>query len=219
MYRIQNVITLAVLFTAAPLIAQPNTLTPGEKEKGWHLLFDGESLNGWKAGENPDTFSVEDGCIVVHGPRAHLFYMGSAEGGHFRNFDMKLQVKTFPQANSGVYFHTGFQEQGWPKKGYEVQINSSHRDVRRTASLWGVRDQADPLVEDGNWFTLRIRVVGRRVRTWVNGKLIIDYIEESPPERSRQLEGRVLSGGTFALQGHDPDSRTLFRSIKVRALP
>ena len=42
----------------------------------WISLFDGKSLDGWKASENPETFSVEDGMIVVHGPRAHLFYVG-----------------------------------------------------------------------------------------------------------------------------------------------
>ncbi|MEY3542073.1 MAG: hypothetical protein RLZZ204_885, partial [Bacteroidota bacterium] len=47
------------------------------KGKKWISLFDGKSFNGWKMGENPGTFTIEDGSIKVAGPRSHLYYDGA----------------------------------------------------------------------------------------------------------------------------------------------
>ena len=78
----------------------------------WVSLFDGHSLNGWKVGENAGTFSVKDGQIVVHGATAHLFYEGDYQNHVFKNFELKVDVMTYPGANSGIYFHARFQELG-----------------------------------------------------------------------------------------------------------
>ena len=89
----------------------------------WQSMFDGETLEGWKvSAENPGSFVVEDGAIRCSGERSHLFYIGE-----FKNFEFEAEVKTLPKANSGIYFHTKYQSREYPKKGYEVQINNSHR--------------------------------------------------------------------------------------------
>ena len=196
-----------------------NTLSPEEKAAGWQLLFDGQSLDGWRASDAPGTFSVRDGMIVVHGPRSHLFYVGPASQHDWRNFELKLEIKTFANANSGVYFHTEWQEKGWPSKGYEVQVNNSHTDTSRTAGLWGIQDFREVVVGDERWFTLTIKVEGRRVQTWIDDRLVADYTEEPNPARPKGLEQRLLKSGTFALQGHDPGSQVHMRSVRVRALP
>jgi len=197
----------------------PNALTAAEQAAGWQLLFDGHTLDGWRASDAPGTFSVKDGAIVVHGPRSHLFYTGPVAGHDFRNFELKLELKTFANANSGVYFHTEWQDTGWPAKGYEVQVHNSHSDTSRSAGLWGVQDFREVLVPDGRWFTLTVRVEGRRVLTWIDARPVADYTEEPNPPRRRGLEQRLLKSGTFALQGHDPGSEVHFRSIRVRVLP
>ena len=79
------------------------------------------------------TFSVKDGMIIVHGNRSHLFYAGPVEDHNFKNFEFKADIMTEPGSNSGVYFHTEYQATGWPDKGYEVQVNNSHTDWKRTA--------------------------------------------------------------------------------------
>jgi hypothetical protein len=195
-----------------------NTLTGAERAHGWQLLFDGKSLDGWRTSEAAGTFSVRDGEIIVHGPRAHLYYGGEVEQHDFKDFELKIDVLTFPKANSGVYFHTEWQEQGWPDKGYEVQINNSHSDPSRSGALWGVRDSTAVPVPDGQWFTLTIRVQGKHIVTLIDDKPVVDYTEEANPKRAPGLEHRVLSSGTFALQGHDGDSEVRFRNIKVRPL-
>jgi hypothetical protein len=211
--------TLATALTAHAADMTLNTLTAEEKAAGWQLLFDGKSLDGWRASDKPGTFSVKDGVIVTHGPRSHLFYVGPVQQADFKNFELKVDVMTFPKANSGVYFHTRWQAVGWPELGYEVQVNNSHSDPSRTGGLWGVQDFPRVIAPDGGWFTLTTRVEGKHVTTRINGELVADYTEESPLVRKQGLEKRYLASGTFALQGHDPESETHFRNIKVRVLP
>lgn len=185
----------------------------------WVSLFDGTSLDGWEVGENATTFSVEDGAIVVDGPRAHLFYSGPVEDSDFKNFEFKADVMTTPGSNSGIYFHTAYQESGWPEKGFEVQVNNSHTDWKRTAGLYNVEDVREAPVADDEWFTVRILVEGDRIQTYVDDRLIVDYTEPENVEPPENNPGRVLSSGTFALQGHDPNSRVLYKNIMVRPLP
>ena len=67
----------------------------------WVSLFNGKNLDGWKANENPGTFRVVDGMIVAQGQRSHLFYTGPVEAANFQDFELKVDVKTAPRANSG----------------------------------------------------------------------------------------------------------------------
>ncbi|MBE7537244.1 MAG: DUF1080 domain-containing protein [Opitutaceae bacterium] len=214
---------LLITFVALMLTcsaAENNKLTPAEKKAGWRLLFDGTSLSGWRVSEEgPSTFSVSHGELIAFGPRSHLFYDGPVQNHDFRNFELKLDVKTFPKANSGVYFHTQWQAKGWPLKGYEIQVNNSHKDPKRTAGVYAIKDNYEAPAKDGEWFTLRIKVQGKRIETFVNDRPISDYTEEEHPERQPSYAGRLIDHGTFAIQGHDPESRVLYRNIKVRPLP
>ena len=108
--------------------------------KGWISLFDGKSLAGWKVGENANTFAIENGSIAVNGNVAHLFYDGEVHQHNFKNFEFKTDVMTMPGSNSGIYFHTAFQQSSWPQKGYEVQVNNSHTDWRRTGSIYAEQE-------------------------------------------------------------------------------
>ena len=184
-------------------------------DDGWIPLFDGETLDGWNASENPESFWVEDEKIVVDGPRGHLFYEGPvANGGDFLNFELKAEVYTYPNANSGIFFHTQYQEEGWPQHGYEAQVNATHRDPRKTGSLYAVKDVMDVAPhEDHEWFTYYIKVEGRDILFKVDGETVMEFTE--PEDR----EGTIsLSRGTIALQAHDPDSRIYFKDIEVRIL-
>jgi hypothetical protein len=186
---------------------------------GWISLFDGHSLNGWKVGDNAATFSVDSGMIIVHGKTAHLFYDGDVMAHNFKNFEFKADVMTHKGANSGIYIHTGYQESGWPAKGYEVQVNNSHTDWRRTGSLYSVEDIKEVYVKDNEWFTEYISVQGKRIIVKLNDKQVLDYTE---PHNVKRPEGgltHLLSNGTFALQGHDPNSLVYFKNIMVKPLP
>jgi hypothetical protein len=184
----------------------------------WVSLFDGHSLNGWKVGENAGTFSVKDGQIVVHGPTAHLFYDGDYKNHEFKNFELKVDVMTYPGSNSGIYFHTRFQESSWPKQGFEVQVNNSHTDWKRTGSLYDVVNIKETYVKDMEWFTEYIKVDGKHVTIKINDKTVVDYTEPNDLKPGPGESGHILSSGTFALQGHDPNSEVHFKNILVKVL-
>lgn len=190
--------------------------SPAFGEDGWVSLFDGKSLKGWKASENKSSFKVEDGAIVAHGPRSHLFYVGDDKP--FVNFEFKCQVMTKPKANAGIYFHTKYQENGWPKFGYEAQVNNTHRDPKKTGSLYAVENVLKAPAKDGEWFNYYIRVDGKNIVIKVNDKTLIDHTEPKGKQAGKDFT-RVLDKGTFAFQAHDPISEVHFKDIQVRRLP
>jgi hypothetical protein len=202
----------AVLFSVVFLLSATN------KKPKWVSLFDGKTLNGWKVGANPETFKVEDGAIVVNGKVAHLFYDGEVGNHDFKNFELKLDVMTMPGSNSGVYIHTQYQESSWPKKGYEVQVNNSQGDWRRTGGLYAVQDIKEPPAKDNEWFTMHIVVKDKNIKISVNNKQLVDYTEPENALREKGMEGRLLSSGTIALQGHDPNSKVLYKNIQLKIL-
>lgn len=220
-------ILLLVLVAACSPKKSETSSEPNEPEKTmisantgeWISLFDGESLDGWKISENKETFSVQDGMIVANGPRAHLFYVGDVNNANFKNFEFKADVMTMPNSNSGIYFHTEYQEDGWPSKGYEVQVNNTHSDWRKTGGLYAIQDVKNPPSKDNEWFTEHIVVKGKQVIVMVNGDTTVNYTEPENPERESGMAGRLISSGTFALQGHDPGSKVTYKNIMVKILP
>jgi 3-keto-disaccharide hydrolase len=187
-------------------------------DSGWIELFDGKTLNGWSASENQGVFTVEDGMIKVEGKRSHLFYSGEVVNHNFKNFELMVDVKTLPNSNSGIYIHTEYQQEGWPRKGYETQINNSHRDWKRTSSLYDVVNIKEPPAKDGEWFTQHIIVNGKNVIVKTDGKVVVDYIEADDFE-SKGWPGRRLSSGTVAFQAHDPGSVVYYKNIRIKPLP
>jgi len=187
-------------------------------QDGWISLFDGKSLKDWKVGKNASTFSVDSGMIIVNGPTAHLFYDGPVKNHDFKNFEFKARVMTTPGSNSGIYFHTIYQDSSWPQKGFEVQVNNSHTDWKRTGSLYDIQDIRETYVKDYEWYTEYIKVEGKHVIVKINDKQVVDYTEPDNVKIPANHSGRVISSGTFALQGHDPKSKVYFKDIMVRPL-
>jgi hypothetical protein len=171
------------------------------ESEGWITIFDGKTFNGWKAAEHPETFTIADGAIVVFGNRAHLFYDGPIKNHDFKNFEFKAQV---------IFIHTAYQETGWPTKGYEIQVNNTHTDWRKTGSIYAIQDVKEAPAKDDEWFTEHIIVQGKKITVKVNDKVINEYTEG---------ENGRLSSGTVALQGHDPKSKVFYKDIMIKPLP
>jgi hypothetical protein len=220
--------SLAFLMVPAVVAAEPgipihsgsSSVCPDEQssedEEGWEKLTDGETFDGWKANENEESWKIEDGAFVANGVRSHLFYVGPDH--NFKNFELKVDVMTRPSSNGGIYFHTQWQDEGWPEKGYECQVNVSQDDPVKTGSLYNTekiyKEDIEGIIKDNEWWTQHIIVNGNRVIVKLNDKQVIDYTE---PEGK---EGDVkLSEGTFALQAHDPKSTVYFKNIRVKRLP
>lgn len=208
-----NVFLLTLAALACGAIASAE-----DKEAGWVTLFDGKSLDGWKASENTESWKLVDGILVCNGERSHLFYVGDL--APFKNFELKVEVMADADSNSGIYFHTEYQQEGWPKKGFETQVNNTYnKDPKKTGSLYGVVNITEQLVKDNEWWEQHVIVNGKRVIVKVNGKTVVDYTEPENAKPSDPNFERLLSQGTFALQAHDPHSKVYYRSVKVKKLP
>ncbi len=208
---------------------------------GWISMFNGKDLTGWKSNDEvPGVFTVENGELKVSGGRAHLFYVGPNGDASFQSFELKLKVKTTKGSNSGVYFHTQYQATGWPDKGYECQVNSTHTDPKKTGSLYGVinilallEGQKEPEggkhikvplapSKDDEWFDYDIKVEGKHITLKVNGETTVDFVEPEgwdPAKELKNMPGRKLSSGTIAIQGHDPKSTTYYKDIFIKVIP
>lgn len=178
----------------------------GRSDDGFVSLFNGQDLSGWKASENGN-FSVEDGVIVVRGNRAHLFTISE-----YQNFDFTCEIMTQPGSNSGIYFHTAYEET-WPSRGYEVQVNCTHSDPVKNGSLWGVVKNYNAWVKDNEWYAMQITVEGQNIVTRINGKIVVDYTEPAGVTVARRI-----GKGSIALQAHDPKSVVRYRNLQVKQL-
>lgn len=187
-----------------------------DDETGFKSLMDGKTFAGWKiAEENTNTFQIEDGAFVAHGNRSHLFYVG--EDQPYKNFHLKVDVMTEPSSNGGIYFHTKYQSQGWPKGGFECQVNNTQGDWKKTGSLYDVVNVAHSLVTDNKWWTQEVIVEGNKVTVKVDDQIVLLYTEPPGAQPGKDFE-RKLGAGTFALQGHDPKSVVRYKNIRVKRL-
>jgi hypothetical protein len=202
-------------FTAITMLAGLNVLAAAT-EDGFTPLMDGKTLKGWKlAEENPGTWTIQDGAFVANGNRCHLFYVGDQQP--FKNFHLKVEVMTDPVSNGGIYFHTKYQPEGWPKAGFECQVNNTHGDWIKTGSLYGLVNIGISPAQDGKWWTQEIIVKGQSVTVIVDGKRVFEYNEPPGTVAGKDFE-RKINEGTFALQGHDPKSTVRYKNIRVKRL-
>lgn len=222
MKKATNLILLStVLVVTVVLAVAPSTTRtvlaaePTPDKNGWYDLFDGKSLDDWKAAEDPKAFKVEDGLIVA-GPSklTHLYYNGPVQKAKFKDFELRAEVKTSPKGNSGIFFHTEYQAKGIPAKGFEFQINNTGNDKKyRTGAIYPTKPLDKVLVKDDEWFECHLSVRGSKVVLKVNGETTHDV--ELPVNAK---SGLSLSSGTFAIQSHDPGSVVYFRRIRVKPL-
>ncbi len=166
---------------------------------GWINLFDGKDFKGWRLSDAKGSrVHIEDGKIVMAPPTAHLF-----TDWQFKNFIFEADVMTTPGANSGIYFHTHYQEHGFPKTGYESQVNVSHRDRVKTGSLYHFVKLYKTPAKDNKWWKQTVIVEGKHIVIKINDEKVVDYTE--PADVGNRLE--KLGCGSFALQAHDAPAR------------
>ncbi len=227
---------------AAPPNAQPNTLTAAEVKDGWRLLFDGRTMNGWR-GAYLETlpargWEVKDGvlCVKESGGGEAAFGGDIVTVEEFASFDLRLDFKLTPGANSGIKY---FVIEELPKtpgsaKGLEYQLldDIGHPDAklgiagnRTCASLYDLLPAANkPPVPIGEWNQARIVVKGRHVEHWLNDVKVLEF-ERGGPEflvHKAQSKFRDIPGFGEYPKGHillqDHGNRVCFRNIKIRVL-
>jgi hypothetical protein len=209
MNRLQNLAVAGLVAIASMAAYAPAAV----QEEGWVSLFDGKTLSGWtKAGDESSKWEVIDGAIVGSGPASMLY----SPKGDYTNFRFRAEIKINDHGNSGLYFRSPTAT-GDFSKGYEAQIDSTHRDPIRTGSIYGFVHVYRQLVPPDTWFTYEVECVDKswrgqvvpHITVWVNGELLYELQEKT----------KAWDKGYFAFQQHDPGSRVEIRKIEVKELP
>jgi hypothetical protein len=224
------VITLA----AGRQAAAPNTLSDADKKAGWSLLFDGKSLDGWRAYKKPDAsgtrWKVEDGWLTLpagtgqdtRGARDII----SKET--FDHFELTLEWKIAPGGNSGVKYFVLEDQDAAIGHEYQVIDDARHADAkigphRQTAAFYDVLPASNrPTKPAGELNTTRILVQGNTVEHFLNGKQVLRYTLDSPELRAAIAKSKFkdiarfgkLQNGHILLQDHG--DQVWYRNVKIR---
>ena len=208
-----NLLRFSPLLLAFVLQAKPAV------EPGFTSLFNGKDFTGWKL-SNEASWSIENGAIKANGTPGHAFYDGPFRNHQFRNFELKVDVMTRAGSNGGIYVLTEFQEKGFPRKGFEIQVNNSHTDRIRSGSLYHVKDVLDTSpAKDDAWFTEHIIVKDKTITVKVNDKEVVNWTQDDKWAGGSEGPGRAITGpGTIAFQAHDPKSVVYYKNVRIKPL-
>jgi hypothetical protein len=203
-----------VKYTPVPMPGPPSRAV----EPGYVSLFNGKDLTGWKASANPDSFKVQNGAIVANavGQPSHLFYDGPVGNHSFQDFDLRLDVLARYRSNGGVYVMTEFQPEGFPGKGFEIQVNNSHSDRIRTGSLYHVVDLSNIPGKDDEWIPMEIKGDGKTIAIMLKGLEVIRWTQPADWPGAYDTPGRKIGPGTIAFQSHDAYSMTAYSNIRIK---
>jgi hypothetical protein len=229
----------AVLATAVPAArdngSAPNTLTDAEKKAGWILLFDGHSLDGWRAYKKSDAaglrWKIDDNSLSLPAQTEPGTRAGDIiSKDTFEQFELSVDWKVAPGSNSGIKYFVLEDLDSAIGHEYQVIDDERHPDAkvgphRQTAAFYDVLPASDrPLKPAGEWNSTRIVVRGQTVEHWLNGKKVLQY-ELNSPALNAAIEKSKFKGiarfgkrqnGHLLLQDHG--DQVWFRNIKIRRL-
>jgi len=217
------------------LQGEPNTLTEAEKKNGWKLLFDGKSLNGWRAYQNKkmDSWMAMSGVIHCKGSKEDKSDLRAdlITDKQYENFDLSIDWKISPQGNSGIIYLATEQHHAAYETGPEYQViddlnfPEKLEDWQKTGANYAM-DPAPTAKPNkvGEWNTTRIVVNKGHVEHWLNGEKIVEYQIGSEKWNKEKATGKwksapdygVAKKGHIALQDHG--SEAWFRNIKIKEL-
>ena len=186
---------LLMLVIACSLVACK--VKPVDYTGQWVSIMPTETLNEWVLDGDRSLFELDGDTLLLLG-RASLYYYGKVHKAWFRNFELVAQIKTEPGAVAALWFHSGNES------GYQALIGNTttSEERRKTGSLSGVRNLFKSMATDNEWFTMRVRVVGKHVTISVNDVLVVDYLEPDEPYRTEENSGMRFSQGTFAFSNY-----------------
>ena len=209
--------------------AADNKLTGAEKEAGWELLFDGESLKGWRNYGKPD--GPKQGWVVESGI---LKCVANGHGGdivsveQFTDFDLEWDWSIPAKANNGIKYLVNEKRPSAPGQEYQMIDDAivAEKPKQSTASFYDVLapDPKKPLKPVGEWNHSRVLLKGNHVEHWLNGKKVLEYELGSPELKAAIAKskfskfpdfGEKITGPILLTEHHDEAS---FKNIKIREL-
>ena len=192
-------ISLLFLLSAVCMNAQKTT------------LFNGKDLTGWNI-HGTELWYVEDGLLVCEsGPEEKYGYLSTKK--FYDDFILTLEFKQEANGNSGVFFRSTLE--GTKISGWQVEVappgNDSGGIYESYGRGWLIKPdpEKDTALKMGDWNRMKIKVVGDKVTTWLNGTQMISFTDEKIG----------LGKGSIALQIHDGGGiKVRWRNLKVKPL-
>lgn len=175
------------------------------------VLFNGKDLSGWEV-YGTEKWYVEDGVIISEsGPDAEYGYLGTKD--FYKDFELTAEFKQEQDGNSGIFIRSTFE--GTKVSGWQVEVappgNNTGGIYESYGRGWLIQPEPekDKFLKYGDWNTMKIRVVGGRVTTWLNGEEMVDITDEKIAEGEGSIALQIHSGGGL---------RILWRNIVVTDL-
>lgn len=238
-----NVSKYSTKSSIKPIITK-NKLTIDEVKKGWKLLWDGKTTNGWR-GSKLEEFP-ENGWKIENGELTVLASGGgeSNSGGDivtkesYSDFELTVDFKLTPGANSGIkyYVDTNLNKGAGSSIGLEYQIldDALHPDAklgnhdgsRTVSSLYDLiqADKSKPINPIGEWNTAYIISKNNHVEHWLNGTKVLEYERKSDDYLKLVSESKYtkwpnfgeLDKGQILLQDHG--DLVSFKNVKIHPI-
>ena len=161
-------------------------------------LFNGKDLTGWEV-YGTELWYVEDGELVCEsGPDKRYGYLGTRK--YYDDFDLTLEFKQVSDGNSGVFFRS-YIRTGDNISGWQVEVAPPGRDTGGIYESYGrgwlvqIPDERENILKMGEWNTMRIRLNGDNVTTWLNGEQMVDLTDEKIGQGKGRIMLQIHSGG------------------------
>ncbi len=176
-------------------------------------LFNGKDLTGWENNGTELWYVNEDGLMVCEsGPDKAYGYLATRE--YYNDFDLTVEFKQLANGNSGIFFRS-FVEPPVKVHGWQCEVAPKGNDSGGIYESYGrgwlaqIPDEKENILKEGEWNTMRLRVEGDHVQTWLNGEPMVDLTDE----KIGDAQGRI------ALQIHDGGGiKVLWKNLKITKL-
>lgn len=196
-----------ILLSMVAVIILAGFVAPPKKTN----LFNGKDLTGWKI-YGTEKWFVEDGLLVCEsGPDKGYGYLATEK--FYKNFDLTVEFLQEANGNSGVFFRSTIE--GTKISGWQCEVAPKGHDTGGIYESYGrgwlkqIEDEKENILKPDQWNKLRIKVVGDKVQTWLNGKPMVDFSDEKIGK----------ANGSIALQIHDGGGiKVKWRKLVVQEL-
>jgi hypothetical protein len=195
-------------FIGLTILLSISTISNAQSEKS---LFNGTNLDGWII-HGTEKWYAEDGLLVCEsGPNQEYGYLSTEKD--YNDFELTLEFKQEANGNSGVFIRSTFE--GTKVSGWQVEVAPPNHDTGGIYESYGrgwlvqIPDEKEHILKMGEWNTMKIRVKGGQVTTWLNGIQMVDINDD-----------KIAAGkGAIALQIHDGGGiKVRWKNIKVKEL-
>jgi hypothetical protein len=174
-------------------------------------LFNGKNLDGWQV-HGTEKWYVEKGELVCEsGPDKQYGYLATDKT--YKDFELSVQFKQQANGNSGVFFHSSLE--GTKISGWQAEVappgHSTGGIYESYGRGWLIKpDPAkDKALKMGEWNTMKVRVEGNQVTTWLNGTQMVTLNDAQIGSRD----------GVIALQIHDGGGiKVRWKNIQIKEL-